>query len=266
MGTPSASPVFPKKPSAADFARGFSLPFRGFALIFRSGRLLGWSLLSGAVTFVSLIAIAIAAFHYAEVLLLFFGAKPTAELGIFVWQVLRVLVAAVLAIVGVNTLPVLLLAPLQDPLSEATEALCGDVREAAFSPTRALRGAIVSVSHTLARIIILLAGHALLLTLNLIPAVGSVAWGVLSTLWTMVWAAAEYLDAPMARHFYRFREVRQVLWRRKALALGFGAAVWLLLWVPVVNLFFIPVAVIGGTLLFRGLCDAGALRPPNRAS
>jgi len=34
---------------------------------------------------------------------------------------------------------------------------------------------------------------------------------------------------------------------------GFGTGVWILLFVPLVNLFFMPAAVAGGTMLFLGL-------------
>jgi CysZ protein len=44
--------------------------------------------------------------------------------------------------------------------------------------------------------------------------------------------------------------------------MGFGAAVYVLLWLPVLNLFFIPLAVVAGTLLFRGLRASGSLPPP----
>ena len=46
------------------------------------------------------------------------------------------------------------------------------------------------------------------------------------------------------------------------LGLGFGAAVYVILWVPVLNTLFVPLAIVGGTLLFRGLLAAGALPPP----
>lgn len=47
---------------------------------------------------------------------------------------------------------------------------------------------------------------------------------------------------------------------RLALALGFGAALTLLLWVPVLNFFLMPLAVVAGTLLFCGL--RGNAKPP----
>jgi CysZ protein len=100
-----------------------------------------------------------------------------------------------------------------------------------------------------------------LLPLNLVPGAGSLAWSVLASAWTMTWLAAEHLGGVMARHLYPFAAVRQVLAERRALCLGFGAAVYVLLWVPILNTFFLPAAVVGGTLLFRGLRAAGSLPP-----
>jgi CysZ protein len=53
--------------------------------------------------------------------------------------------------------------------------------------------------------------------------------------------------------------VIRALRTRLPLALGFGATLWVLLWVPVLNFFLMPVAVVAGTLLFRGLLSSGAL-------
>jgi CysZ protein len=153
------------------------------------------------------------------------------------------------------------LAPLQDPLSEATEALCGGAPSPPFRPATFLRGLVTSVSHTLARLFFLVLGLVVLLPLNLIPGLGSILWTVLGSLWSMMWMAGEHLAAPMTRHLYPFSEVRRMLRERRALCLGFGAGVYLLLWVPVLNTFFLPVAIVGGTLLYRGLLAAGHLRP-----
>ena len=65
----------------------------------------------------------------------------------------------------------------------------------------------------------------------------------------------------MTRHLYPFAQVRRVLRQRWALCLGFGAGVYVLLWVPILNSFFLPVAVVGGTLLYRGLLAVGGVPP-----
>jgi CysZ protein len=69
----------------------------------------------------------------------------------------------------------------------------------------------------------------------------------------------------MARHLYPFGQVLAALRRRLTLALGFGAALYVMLWVPVLNFFLMPVAVVAGTLLYRALRQAGAVSGPPEA-
>jgi CysZ protein len=155
--------------------------------------------------------------------------------------------------------PNLLLAPLHDPLSEATEERCGDFTAPAFSLAATARGIVESLTHTLMRVALMLLGLLVLFPLHLIPVAGSVLWVVLSSVWSMFWIAAEHLSNPMARHLRPFKQVLAALRGRLPLALGFGAALYVLLWVPVLNFFLMPVAVVAGTLLFRGLLGSGAL-------
>jgi CysZ protein len=214
------------------------------------------------VTLASLVGSVAAWWHFTTPLLERFVHRPPSGAGEFLWGVLWVVLFALLTVLSLNTVPLLLLAPLQDPLSEATEALCGDLPPRPFSLRRVLSESLTSLRHTLARIAILFAGHAALALLHFLPAVGTLLWTFLGPAWTMAWLATEYLDAPMARHLYAFRQVRGVVFRRLSLCMGFGAAVYVLLWVPILNLFFIPVAVVSGTLLFRALRQSGDLPTP----
>jgi CysZ protein len=58
-----------------------------------------------------------------------------------------------------------------------------------------------------------------------------------------------------------FRAVRAALRRRSMATLGFGLALYLMLFVPVLNFFLVPLAVVGGTLLFRALRIEGLPTP-----
>ena len=262
MEAASPIPVIPPRGGVLDLARGLRLPLSAFGLILRSPRLLGLSLLSSVVTLFGLLGSVAVWWRFTSPLLERFVQRPDSGLAEVGWGLLWLVLFILLTVISVNTVPLLLLAPLQDPLSEATEALCGDHRPAPFSLPRLLVESSTAFGHTLARIAILFAGHAALFLLHFVPVVGSVAWTVLGPAWTMAWLATEYLDTPMARHLYRFRQVRGVVLRRLPLCMGFGAAVSLLLWVPLLNLFFIPVAVVSGTLLFSALRKSGDLPAP----
>lgn len=251
---------FPTEGSPSDLVRGLALPFRAFALIVRTPKLLGLSLLCALVTAVTLLGVGWGSWSLGQALA---DRLIGAEAG---WQHaasigLGALFFIILFAVGALTLPNLILSPLQDPLSEATEAKLGGFTAPPFTVAHTLTGIFTSLRHTLARLVLMALGYVVLFPLNLIPAAGSVIYVVLSSLWAMFWLSVEHLSNPMARHLRPFRQVFGVLKKRIALSLGFGAALYVLLWVPVLNCFLMPVAVVAGTLLYRGLAAVNAFPP-----
>lgn len=260
--TPTPVPVFTPRPSASDFFRGLALVPQAGRLILATPGLRSLSLLGALLTLVALTGLLIITWLYTPELLGWVWTRPDPWYARALWEVVRLLMLLVLLVVGANVVLPLVLAPLQDPLSERTEALCGGFTPPPFQLGAFLGGLVTSVAHTLARILLLLAGLGVLLPLHLLPGVGSVAWTVLGTLWTMLWVAGEHLAAPMTRHQYPFAQVRRALRERWLLCLGFGAGAYVLLWVPLLNSLFLPVAVVGGTLLYRGLLAVGTLPPP----
>ncbi|EPX58798.1 Sulfate transporter, CysZ-type [Cystobacter fuscus DSM 2262] len=262
MSASSPVPSFSARSNPADFLQGLALIGRATGLIFRTPRLLALSLLCGLVTLVALGGLFALLWVYAPDLLGMVWTRPEPWWGRVLWGLVFVLLFLVLFVVGASVVVPLVLAPLQDPLSELTEERCGHYSSPPFRLGAFFRGLVLGVSHTLARIFFLLLGLAVLLPLHLVPGVGSIAWAVLGTIWTMLWLAGEHLAAPMTRHQYPFDQVRRVLRQRWPLCLGFGAGVYVLLWVPLLNNFFLPVAVVGGTLLYRGLLAVGNVPPP----
>ncbi|MDY7228432.1 EI24 domain-containing protein [Hyalangium rubrum] len=265
--TPTPIPDFTPRPTAAsDFFQGVGLLGRAFGLIFRTPKLFLLSALCAVVTLVSLVVLVVLLWTYTPELISNFFARPESWYGKGLWYLVVFLTFVVGLVVGANALPPLLLAPLQDPISETTEEQCGDFQPLPFTLRSFVRGVLTGIAHTLARIFFMLLGLLVLLPLHFIPGVGSILWTVLGSLWTMLWMAGEHLASPMTRHLYPFAEVRRMMRERRALCLGFGAGVYLLLWVPVLNTFFLPVAIVAGTLLYRGLRAAGHLPPPPSAA
>jgi CysZ protein len=62
--------------------------------------------------------------------------------------------------------------------------------------------------------------------------------------------AIDYHDYPMGNHQLLFNEQREVLKKKRTLALGFGMATMLATMIPIVNFFVIPAAVAGATALY----------------
>lgn len=245
---PSDSPVPALSGGVSDLFTGIGLPFKSLGLVFKGRKLLVLSLIAWAVVGISLLGLVLGLLPVASRL-------ARSWVGDSGW--LSVLgagfVYVVLLLIGAFTVPPVLLAPLQDPISEATEEKCGDFSAPPFSVGRLLTSVGTSLAHTASRLAIIVIGFFALLPLNLIPVAGSIVYAVISTAWAAWWLAAEYLSGPMARHLMPFRRVLQVMRARPMVCLGFGLALYVMLWVPVLNFFLVPVAVVGGTLLFRAL-------------
>ncbi|HEX5082192.1 MAG TPA: EI24 domain-containing protein [Blastocatellia bacterium] len=63
----------------------------------------------------------------------------------------------------------------------------------------------------------------------------------------------DFFDIPLSTRGLRLRNKLGVIWRNKFLALGFGAAAYLMLLIPVINMLALPVGVVGATLLIATL-------------
>ena len=63
--------------------------------------------------------------------------------------------------------------------------------------------------------------------------------------------AMEYADYPMGNHGMRFRDQRELLRQRRLMVLGFGAGVFGMTVIPILNFLSMPTAVIGATLMWH---------------
>ena len=245
---------------AAGFGHGFLLPLRGLRHSLAVPALRRWAVAMVAITAVSLGALFVALFFLVPGLLESLWTRPEGWPAIF-WYAAAVLLFAVCLVVGAATVPAVVTAPLADPLVAATERHFrlpappeGGIGRLAAETAGGVLKAILRVS-------LLLAGHVVLLPLWLLPGAGHATWTLLSTFWTVFWLVFEYLDLPANRFGYRFREVAAAVRANPPVAAGFGLAVYLLLWVPILNPLFIPAATVGATLLFHELRAAGRIRP-----
>mgnify|MGYP002410957064 CR=1 FL=1 len=245
-----------------DFFRGFAIPFRGLRLVFSTSKLMLLTLSVAAVTFLSLIGVLVALWYLAPGLVATFWEEPEAWYALAAYKLLVALVYGLLFVIGANVVPPLLVSPLMDPLSVEAEKTLGVAVSEDGSFGRLVKETVGSIANGLVRPLVLLVGQAALLPLLLIPVAGGPLWTGLSWCWTTVWVTVSYLDIPMARHLYSFDHEVHVLKKRLPLCLGFGAAIALMLWIPLLNSFFVPAAVVSATVLFRGLVAAGTLPPP----
>lgn len=246
--------------------RGLAYPFRGLSFISRHN-LWGpclWPIVINVLLFAALITLTVL---YADDLRDLIWAKPMGEawydsLLRGLWHALHVLLLLLMLLVDVLAFALLgtvIAGPFLDVLSERTERILG-------IPMRGnggVRAAVRSVSFALSDLVLILAFYVAvmlpLLLINIIPLVGSVVYAVLSTGFAMLMLALEFSSMPLNRRLVPFSAKWRTIWANKWLALGFGAAVFGVLFVPVLNMVLIPLAGVGGTLFFAELHAAGRL-------
>jgi len=84
---------------------------------------------------------------------------------------------------------------------------------------------------------------------NFFPIVGAAINLSLGAVATLLFLAMEYVDYTMDRRHLGLRSKLSIIRFNLGLMLGFGCGVFVLLLIPLVNLFGIPASVAGGTML-----------------
>jgi len=241
----------------ASLAYGFALPLTALRLIFRKKRLMAWSALPIALTFA--ISIWGIAFIKARLVtegvhwLAGFGYAPD-SFGVKAAVAFLQIVLFVLAAVSFSFFAGILASPFNDFLAEAAEPFT----------TPPLTPAPAEFSGKLRALFIDLARTVVVTGIQITLVVIGVASFWLPGLNIVPFAAAfwllsfQFLSYPQTRRGEGFRESVRFLGRHLFATLGFGAAIGILFAIPVLASLALPLAVVGGTLLY-----ARAKAPPD---
>lgn len=178
--------------------------------------------------------------------------------GAWYWQVLyylSVVVVTLLLLVVVfflfTRIASAIASPFNDLISQKTEELIsGSFDETPFSVMALLKDSGRSIIHAFKILGIYVGLLVAGLPMLFIPGAGSLMYAVWGALLSSYMFAYEYLGYPMDRRRFSFSEKRRFLWSSFRMTMGFGLGNVVVASVPVINLLFIPAAVVGGTLLF----------------
>jgi len=145
----------------------------------------------------------------------------------------------------------LIAAPFNDLLSERTELLLlgSTIDQSPNSLIESLRNAGSTMLDELRKMTLFICLMLLLLLLNIIPGFGVLLYSGSSFLLTVWFLAIEYTGYVFARQGLSFREQRFFLRSHFLTGLGFGCAIFLLLVIPFIQFFTIPMGVVGATML-----------------
>ncbi len=141
-------------------------------------------------------------------------------------------------------------APFNAILSEKIEKrLAGEV-PSSHASLLSMAGDLASTfGSEVQKLLYMLAWSIPLLILFLIPGLNLFA----PFLWMLFGAwmlSLQYVDYPMGNHNMSFKEERMLLKQNKGLAWGFGGAMLIVTFIPILNFFAMPAGVAGATLLW----------------
>lgn len=166
-------------------------------------------------------------------------------------ELIAALVLLALGLVVVALTSSLIAAPFNDALSEAVEQEYRGTPGAPLRLSVLLRDAVRSIGLQLLKLGVYAAIMLPAFIVSLVvPGIGQVIYAVLAFFVTALFLALDYVDFTAARHGLGARERFRDAFRRLPAMFGLGAAIWVLLFVPLLNLLFMPAAVAAGTLLF----------------
>lgn len=167
-------------------------------------------------------------------------------LSYLLWPLLLLLFVG-LVLFGFSALANLIGAPFNGVLADRCATLLGGAPSAT---TRSPWAEVVTaLTGELQKLVYYLMRALPLVLLTLIPGIGLLASVGLLLLTTWMLGLG-YLDYPLGNSGLAFKQQRQLLARRRMLVLGFGAMVFVLTLIPLINFLVMPAAVCGATQLW----------------
>ena len=110
--------------------------------------------------------------------------------------------------------------------------------------------AYISIKGEVQKLIFYLLILLLIFILNFVPVIGSVFSAILGFIFSCYYNSLDFLDYPMTRKKMRFRDKLKVTSSGRLVTYGFGLTAFLLMFLPVINVFMKPILVASGTSLF----------------
>lgn len=253
----------PQRSFAVNFSRGFSSPFRSLGLLRGNPRLILYILvpfLINVVVFSAVVWLGVDFFGSTVVEHLPRGdAWYWAMLSWLVWLI-AALLTAVLVFFSFTVVGNLLASPFNDLLSERTEeVLTGRISAIPFSFRQFASDVLKTILMEAKKMSLFVVVMLLILPLNLLPGFGTALYTLLAISLTLLFICFEYLSFVMVRKQQFFSAQRRYIFGRKFLMLGFACGVMALLAIPFMQLFCLPLAVIGATRLW---CEEAGLVLP----
>lgn len=238
------------------FARGISYPLRAVKLFRQQPGLLRYLIIPFLI---NLLVFSTTVYFGLD---LFQGMLETYAPGTEVWYgvilyylawMVALLLTTVVVFFAFTVIGNLIASPFNELLSEKTEVyVSGIANGERFSLSRFWQESRHALFVEIKKMTVFVVGMALLFGINFIPGIGSLIYAVLAPAFTLFFLVIEYMAFVLMRKQLSFAEQRRYIFKRPILMLGYACGVFIVLAIPFVQFFSIPLAVVGATLLW---CD-----------
>lgn len=108
----------------------------------------------------------------------------------------------------------------------------------------------ISIKGEIQKLIFYFAGLFIFFLINLIPAAGSIISVILGTIFSFFYNALDFLDYPLTRQLAAFKTKLKSAQSGGMVTYGFGAMAFLMMFLPVINVFIKPLLVVAGTKMY----------------
>jgi CysZ protein len=142
----------------------------------------------------------------------------------------------------------LITAPFNENISQVVEEEI--TNEKIITGTGFGKDTYLSIRGELQKLIFYFSILFIIFLLNFIPLIGETVSLILGILLSCFFNALDFLDYPMQRKLFTFKQKLRVTLKGGMLTFGFGAIAFLMMFLPIVNVFMKPILVVAGTRMY----------------
>jgi CysZ protein len=141
----------------------------------------------------------------------------------------------------------LITAPFNEEISQRVEEIVTNTKQHELG---FWQDAYASIKGEVQKIAFYLIILFVLFLFNFVPVIGSVFSTVLGLIFSFFYNALDFLDYPLTRKLATFSHKLKVTRKGGMITYGFGCIAFLMMFLPVVNVFMKPILVVAGTSLY----------------
>lgn len=237
-----------------DFLFGFLYPFRSIKFFFSHPKLISFSIAPMIINLIIYVSVFILSYRWLTGTLgEWLGADQT---GASFWtQALNIvlLIIGFLLVLFICYLLFVILgglvtAPFNEEISQRVEEI---VTNGTIGHKMGFwEDVYISIKGELEKIVFYLIILFLIFLLDFVPVAGNILAVVLGTIFSFFYNALDFLDYPMTRKKMKFSRKLKVTGSGKMVTYGFGCTAFLLMFLPIINVFMKPILVVAGTSLY----------------